>query len=99
MKSVRFFSSIILLPLIPYSPIYSLAAEVDVSAAENVKPALPKIPRHTFSLADFGGVGDGKTLNSEAFGKAIAAVSKAGGGTLIVPSGTFRTLPFALCSN
>jgi len=44
-------------------------------------------------------VGDGKTLNVDAFKKAIAAVEKAGGGRLVVPTGTFRTLPFALCSN
>ncbi|HKB92003.1 MAG TPA: glycosyl hydrolase family 28 protein, partial [Opitutaceae bacterium] len=35
----------------------------------------------------------------EAFKKAIDAVDKAGGGTLIVPKGTFCTRPFALCSN
>lgn len=75
------------------------AAVVDVSAAAMVKPALPVIPNRSFNLADFGAVGDGKTLNTEAFTKAIAAVDKAGGGKLIVPDGVFRTLPFALCSN
>src|SRR5262245_16356176 len=74
------------------------AAEVDVSAAEHVKPALPKIPHRTFKLADFGAVGDGRTLNTEAFKKAIAAVDKAGGGRLVVPRGVFITAPFKLCS-
>jgi polygalacturonase len=72
---------------------------VDVSAAENVKPALPNIPDRMFNLVDFGAVGDSKTLNTEAFAKAIAAVEKAGGGKLVVPKGVFRTAPFALCSN
>ena len=76
-----------------------LCAAVDVSAAENVKPALPKIPNRTIKLTDFGAVGDGRTLNTDAFKKAIAAIAKAGGGKLIVPKGTFRTLAFALCSN
>lgn len=75
------------------------AADVDVSAAENVKPVRPKIPELRFVLTDFGAAGDGRTLNTEAFRKAIAAVKKAGGGKLIVPAGTFRTLPFTLCSN
>jgi polygalacturonase len=75
------------------------AAEVDVSAAEHVRPALPKIPPRTFKLADFGAVGDGRTLNTEAFTKAISAVAKAGGGKLIVPHGVFVTAPFKLCSN
>ncbi len=74
-------------------------ARVDVSAAEHVKPALPRIPDRSFKLTDFGAVGDGHTLNTAAFNQAIAAVKAAGGGTLIVPRGTFRTAPFSLCSN
>jgi polygalacturonase len=74
-------------------------AVVDVSAVENIRPALPKIPGRTFLLMDFGAVGDGKTLNTDAFKKAIAAVEKAGGGKLVVPKGVFRTLPITLCSS
>lgn len=66
---------------------------------EHVQPVRPKIPDRTFKLTDFGAVADGKTLNTEAFKNAIAAVEKAGGGKLIVPSGQYRTLPFRLCSN
>jgi polygalacturonase len=72
---------------------------VNVSAVRNVKPALPTIPDRVFILTDFGAVGDGQILNTDAFKKAIAAIDKAGGGKLIVPKGTFRTLPFTLCSN
>ena len=72
---------------------------VDVAAAENVKPALPSIPDRMLNLVDFGAVGDGKTLNTEAFADAVAAVGKAGGGKLVVPKGVFLTAPFALCSN
>jgi polygalacturonase len=70
-----------------------------VSFPENFQPALPVIPARDFSLVDFGAVGDGKTLNTEAFTKAVAAVDRAGGGKLVVPKGIFRTLPFVLCSN
>jgi polygalacturonase len=76
-----------------------LPAVVDVAAVENVKPALPTIPDRTFTLTDFGAVGDGTFLNTDAFKRAIAAVEKAGGGRLVVPKGVFRTLPFNLCSN
>ena len=75
------------------------ATRVDVSSVENVRPALPKIPERTFTLTDFGAIADGKTLNTEAFTKAIAAVEKAGGGRLVVPAGVFMTAPFTLCSN
>ena len=76
-----------------------LRAVIDVSAAENVKPALPVIPDRTFTLTDFGAVGDGATLNTDAFKKAVAAVAQAGGGKLVVPKGVFRTAPFTLCSS
>jgi polygalacturonase len=63
-----------------------------------LRPALPKIPDRHFALADFGAVGDGHTLNTSAFSRAIDAVAKAGGGTLTVPKGVFITGPFKLCS-
>ena len=78
------------------APLVSAAA---ISFPENFRPALPVIPDHTFTLTDFGAVGDGQTLNTAAFQKALAAVEQAGGGHLVVPKGVFRTLPFALCSN
>ena len=88
----------------PYGP-YALRSlqqppprAVDVSSVENLRPARPRIPDRAFNLADFGGVGDGKALNTAAFAKAVAAIDKAGGGRLVVPKGVFRTLPFTLCS-
>jgi polygalacturonase len=65
---------------------------------QKTHPALPNIPDRTFNLKDFGGIGDGKTWNTEAFRKALAAVEKQGGGRLIVPAGLYRTGPIVLCS-
>src|SRR5947199_2479608 len=61
-----------------------------------VQPQLPVIPPHKFVLTDFGGVGDGKTMNTDAFRKAIAACKKAGGGEVAVPAGIFVTGPIEL---
>jgi polygalacturonase len=61
--------------------------------------AVPVIPRTEVNLADFGGVGDGATMNTDAFAKAIAALSAKGGGELIVPPGIWLTGPIGLCSN
>ena len=83
--------------LVPISPLR--ATEVDVSAAEHVKPTLPAIPDRTFNLTDFGAVGDGRTMNTAAFNQALAAIKKAGGGKLVVAKGVFLTAPFKLCSN
>ena len=42
-----------------------------------------------------GQVPDNATSNTAAFERAVAAVRKAGGGTLYVPDGAFRTGPFS----
>src|ERR1700722_14429018 len=62
-------------------------------------PAQPVIPSATFSISDFGAVGNGKTMNTTAIQKTIDACSKAGGGAVDVPSGTFLTGPFSLASS
>ena len=59
----------------------------------------PMIPARTFSIADFGAMAGGKTMNTEALRKAILACSKAGGGTVLIPPGTYLTGPFTLTSN
>lgn len=59
----------------------------------------PSVPDRSVSLADFGGSGDGVTLNSEAFRKAIDALSSQGGGHLLVPAGIWLTGPVTLKSN
>jgi polygalacturonase len=43
----------------------------------------------TFDIQKFGAIGDGKTLNTEAVQKAIDACNLNGGGTVIIPTGTF----------
>ena len=59
----------------------------------------PVIPAYTVNLKKFGAVGDGVTLNTKAFEKAIAALEKKGGGHLIVPAGVWFTGPIVLKSN
>ena len=59
----------------------------------------PVIPKYTVRLTDFGGVGDGQTLNTEAFAKAMAHLASRGGGHLVVPEGLWLTGPIGLESN
>ncbi|QYN46145.1 glycoside hydrolase family 28 protein [Gilliamella sp. ESL0405] len=51
------------------------------------------------SVTDFGAIGDGKSLNTHAFEKAIAHIEKQGGGTIVVPVGTYYTGAIKLCSH
>ena len=63
------------------------------------KVTRPQFPANEVNLKDFGAVGDGSTLCTEAFSKAIEALSQKGGGKLIVPQGVWFTGPITLKSN
>jgi polygalacturonase len=52
-----------------------------------------------FNVRDFGAVGDGKNLDSPAINKTIAAAVAAGGGTVLVPAGTYLSGSIHLQSN
>lgn len=58
----------------------------------------PKIPKNTVNLKDFGAVNGGYVLNTKAFEDAINALSKKGGGKLIIPPGIWLTGPIILKS-
>lgn len=60
---------------------------------------VPTFPNTIINISDFGAVADGKTLNTEAFAKAIDACAKQGGGQVLVPAGTWLTGPIQLKSN
>lgn len=50
---------------------------------------LPTIPDYTVSLIKFGAIGDSVTNNKRAFDKAMKALEKRKGGTLVVPKGVY----------
>lgn len=59
----------------------------------------PEFPTTNLSILDFGGISDGVTLNTDAFAKAMNALSEKGGGTLTVPTGIWYTGPIVFQSN
>jgi len=82
---------------IPSFVLLVLLLAVPTRAAEPKPPfAMPTVtspvfPNRAFSILDCGAVGDGKTLNTAAFAKAIAACTAAGGGVVVVPRGVYVT--------
>jgi len=64
--------------------------------------AAPRLRPTAYNLTDFGAVGDGRAVNTEAFERAvetIAALAERGGGQLNVPPGRWLTAPFNLTSH
>ena len=59
----------------------------------------PVIPDAKVTLTDFGAVGNGEVLCTDAFAKAIDQLYKMGGGHLVVPRGIWHTGPIVLRSN
>ncbi|XP_072973587.1 probable polygalacturonase [Typha angustifolia] len=55
--------------------------------------------RSAFNLSEFGGVGDGVTLNTKAFEEAVRVIAERGGGQLNVEPGLWLTAPFNLTSH
>lgn len=98
----------ILLPVVMLSLV---AASTKVEAKNNYNYLYKNLPfsmskveepvfkNNTVSVADFGGSGDGYTLNTDAFRKAVDALSTKGGGKLNVPAGVWFTGPIVLKSN
>ena len=61
----------------------------------------PGCRKHVAKVTEYGAVGDGRTLNTEAFAKAVADLSRRardGGAALVVPPGKWLTGPFNLTS-
>jgi len=59
----------------------------------------PKIPNNLVNIKDFCAVNGGYVLNTKAFADAIDAVSKKGGGKVVIPPGIWLTGPIILKSN
>ena len=59
----------------------------------------PVILKNSVSIADFGAKSGGQELCTKAFADAIDAVSKKGGGRVVIPRGTWLTGPITLKSN
>ncbi|OIW02828.1 hypothetical protein TanjilG_29604 [Lupinus angustifolius] len=71
----------------------------EVVTCSNIVPLTQRA--HNISITDFGGVGDGHTLNTNAFKEAISKIrqiAKEGGTLLYVPQGVYLTGPFNLTS-
>jgi len=77
----------------PYAAAWQRAGRI----LARVKP--PTFPDRTFTITDYGAVGDGVTDCTQALRSAIEHCNAAGGGHVLVPDGTFLTGAVHLLSN
>jgi polygalacturonase len=59
---------------------------------------LPVIPDRTFQVTDYGALGDDKTDDTKLLQAALSAAGDAGGGTVVVPAGTYLSGPIVMSS-
>jgi len=74
-------------------------SNIGLSVLNTLQVSDPVIPNNSVKITDFGAVSDGQVLNTKAFADAIEAVSKKGGGKVIIPAGIWLTGPIILKSN
>lgn len=66
---------------------------------EMSRVTIPTFANNSCSIAEFGAKGDGVTLNTQAFAKAIEFIAQKGGGTVVIPRGVWLTGPIILRDN
>ena len=69
----------------------SIRWQILVAALLAIGAAAPASGSRRYVITSSGAVGDGKTSNTQAIQSLIDKVAKEGGGTVVVPSGTFLT--------
>ncbi|MDR2037850.1 MAG: glycoside hydrolase family 88 protein [Bacteroidales bacterium] len=79
------------------SVLFSDIAFMDVTGKQDEK--LSGNGKDIFNARDYGVVGDSETMDSPAIQKAIDACHAAGGGTVVIPPGTFLCATIALKDN
>src|ERR1041384_7439880 len=88
-----------LIALPNFVPACLLIAIFASNAQAAVSPALPIIPAGFFNITNYGAVGNSVFTNTAAIQNAINAAGAAGGGTVLIPAGTFLCGPLTLTNN
>jgi len=83
----------------PYLHLLSLLGCTALLLAGSARSQAAETSGAVFSVRDYGAAGDSKALDSPAINKAIEACAAAGGGTVLVPAGTYLSGSIRLKSN
>ena len=86
-------------PLLSCSTDYEFAYLYEDLPFDMERVERPDIPAREIDIRDFGGIGDGVALNTDAFADAIGTLHDLGGGRLVVPKGVWLSGPITLKDN
>jgi polygalacturonase len=84
--------------VVPKAAVWSVLSLL-MSCAASHPASAPEVVSGVYNVRSFGALGDGKTIDSPAIDRAIAACTKAGGGMVLVPAGTYLCGSVHLASN
>ncbi len=87
MKILLFLSFPLVIGL--FSGMHGKASRQNSLHNEMLPLTIEATPQTRTSITDLGAIGDGKTLNTERIQTAINELASKGGGTLVIPKGTF----------
>lgn len=100
LRSILVFAALLMAPIVLHASDAERYARCYEGLPFETEPvAAPTIPSLSVELSEYGGIGDGITVNTEAFASAIEDLSSRGGGHLIVSPGVWVTGPIKLKSN
>ena len=68
------------------------------AASAVVNPPQPVIPTKVFNVKDYGAIGNGVMIETKAIQESINAATRAGGGVVEIPAGTYLSGPVVLAS-
>ena len=68
------------------------------AATAVVNPPQPVIPTKVFNVKDYGAIGNGVMIETKAIQESINAATRAGGGVVEIPAGTYLSGPVVLAS-
>src|SRR5436190_24203048 len=84
-----------------FLPLFAFACSYTIAQFNQKLPVIiaPKFKKDTVSIVKHGAVSDGYTLNTKSMNNAIDALSKKGGGVVLVPAGLWLTGPVVIKNN
>ena len=101
MKASQFlrYINISLACAIAASALFAISAMGQQQSGTAGQPAKSPMAGTVYNVRDYGAVGDGVAVDSDAVNKAITAASAAGGGTVYFPAGHYYCFSIRLASN